>query len=143
MTLSLDGWIFVIGFVILLVAILASTRGTSGSRHRVQRDSREMAITHQPKRRTFTREESELPGVNITHPDAEKHIAASRWAVEHKATPAWYEYRINQQIEANRRNRALGTEADDVIDGEVTEVKQLPAGRRALPQGRSNKLLKG
>jgi hypothetical protein len=122
--------LLLISILIILIGVWASTRRPSGTTHRVQRDRRETAITHQPKRRTFSREDSELPGVNIAHPDAERHIAASRWAVEHKATPAWYEYRINQQIADNRRNRALGTEADDVIDGEVSDVKQLPSGRR-------------
>jgi ribosomal protein L39E len=137
MTLSLDGCIFVIGFVILLAAILASTRGTSGTTHRVQRDSRETAITHQPKRETFSNEDLLRWGVDGRRKDARKQIELAKWAEEHKATPAWYEYRINQQIADNRRNRALGTEADDVIDAEVTDTPQLPAGRR------SRKLLGG
>jgi FtsZ-interacting cell division protein ZipA len=126
---EMNDWIvFLIGFAILLFAVWASTRGTSGSRRRVQRDSRETAITRQPKHETYTNDEILGWNVDVRRKDPRKQIELAKWAVEHKATPAWYEYRINQQIADNRRNRALGTEAD-AIDGEVSEVKQLPAGR--------------
>jgi hypothetical protein len=143
MTLSLDGCIFVIGFVILLGAILASTRRPSGTTHRVQRDSRETAITHQPRRDTFTEEEILLPGVDIRRPNARKHIETSRKAQAAGMTPAHLIDRMDRDARNQRYARALGTEADDVIDAEVSEVKQLPSGRRALPQGRGRKLLKG
>jgi hypothetical protein len=134
MTLSLDGCIFVIGFVILLVAILASTRGTSGSRHRVQRE--ETAITHQPKRDTFTEEEILLPGVDIRRPNARKLIDTSRKAQAAGMTPGNLIARMDRDARNQRYARALGTEADDVIDAEVSDVKQ-------LPQGRGRKLLGG
>jgi hypothetical protein len=95
---------------------------------------RRRQIVQQEKRRTYTTEENELPGVDIRNPNAPRQIEVSRWAVENKRTPGWAEYYQEQQMKANRR-AGLFADPDEIVDGDVRDVPQIEAPKRKRLRG--------